>query len=647
MANSELLAERLRQVRQDVLKPSPKLTLVEWADTYRMLSPEASAEAGKWNTSRVPVVRGIMEAVTHDETHIVSVMCSTQYLKTELLLNAIGYYAHQDPAPMIIMQPTVGMAEAFSKDRVAPMFRDTEPLKAKLSDSKRVSESTILHKTFQGGHLTMVGSNSAGELAMRPVRIVLCDEVDKYPNSAGKEGDPIKLLSERCATFWNYKIIHTCSPTTEGQSRIAVEFENGDQRIFEPVCHHCGHRHELDWANVKWHNDDVETTAYYCPECGGAWNDVERLRNVKTVYDEEPYFDDDGIYHGYGWRGLKPFKGHASFRANKLTSPWEPLSKIVKKFIDAKDSKEMLKTFINTQLAQTWKEKGEAPPWKSLYLRREDYKLNVIPMKACVITAWADVQKDRIEVEIVAWAEKRESWSVDYRVYMGDTANLDSECYTRMSELFNEQFTHESGVTLMIDRVGIDSGYNTQVVYNWARQHRDKHERVMVTKGHETLPVIIGIPTAKDANSQGKRARRGIKVWNIGTNIAKSELYGFLRQDIPDEGKSLPDGWCHFPQYDEEYFRMLTAEEWVVKKVKGYDKGGFFKSYERNEALDCRVGNRALSHAIGVDRWGEEQWQNRRDSLGIDYEKSDDTEHEKVQVLTPKIEIVRKKSSYW
>lgn len=642
------LRDRLVQVRRDTLKPSPKLTLVEWADTYRMLSPEASAEPGKWSTERVAVARGPMEAVTDERTYKITVMCATQTLKSEMLLNVIGYYVHQDPAPIILMQPTVGMAESFSKDRVSPMFRDTPVLQGKISDAKRASESTILHKSGPGFHVTMVGANAPGELAMRPVRVVLCDEVDKYPVSAGKEGDPIKLLTERSATFWNYKIVHTCSPTVEGESRIAIEYDEGDMRVFEPECPHCGHQHELQWLNVKWPDGNPESAAYFCPECGSKWTETERLRAIKDAMHRPAGVDENGHHFGYGWRALKPFKGHASFRASKLVSPWEPLSKIAQKFVEAKASKEMLKTFVNTQLAETWKEKGDAPPWKSLYLRREDYPTNIVPMKACVLTAYADVQKDRIEVEIVAWAEKRESWSIDYRVFSGDTANLDSDCYTQMSALLRENFTHESGVIMQLDRVGIDSGYNTQVVYNWARKHRDEQNRVIVTKGNDTLPVLIGIPTARDATSTGKRHARGIKVWNIGTNMGKSELYGFLRQEVPDDGDALPDGWCHFPQYDEEYFKMLTAEEWRLKKVRGYDRGEFVKIRERNEALDCRVGNRAIAHAMGIDRWQAEQWQNRRDGLGIgSIEVEHEIEHEKVQVIQPKVEIIRKKSSFW
>ncbi len=617
------LIARLTQVRCETLKPTPKLTLPQWADEYRMLPAESAAEPGKWKTSRVAVARGPMEAVTNPLTRTVSVMCCTQLLKTELILNTIGYFIHQDPAPIIVMQPTVGLAEAFSKDRIAPMIRDTPVLTGKVADAKaRDSGNTILHKQFPGGQLTMIGAESPGELAMRPVRVILCDEVDKYPASAGNEGDPIKLLSERAATFWNHKRIFVCSPTIEphehGGSRIAMEYREGDERVFEVDCPHCNYRHEMQWGNVKWPEGKPELALYECPECKQKWTEPERQRAIRAASERPetspPVF---GLcYEGFGWRGTKPFAGHASFRASKLASPWEPVSVLAKKFVEAK-TPQMLKTFINTQLAETWKEKGEAPEWKRLYDRREGYKQDVVPMRALVLTAFADVQKDRIEVEVVAWGRNLESWSIAYRVLPGDTSSLDSECWVGLGRMLSEEWMHEGGTFMRLDRLGVDSGYNTNTVYNFARKHK-ADPRVIVTKGDEKSPVLLGIPKAKEVRVDGKRALRGVKVWHIGTNLAKSELYGFLRLESPiDPAEPMPYGWCHFPQYGDEYFKMLTAEQIVSKVVKGYRREEWTKTRERNEALDCRVGNRAIAYGFGVDRWTEDHWQEREEALGV------------------------------
>ena len=586
---------RLFEARTKALKPKPKLTLSQWADEYRVLSSEASSTPGKWKTSRVEVARGPMDAVTDPSVHTVSIMCATQTMKTEVLLAVIGYHIHQDPAPIVLMQPTVELAEAFSKDRFRTMVRDSPALAAIVADPKQKdSGSTILHATFPGGHLTMVGSTAPGQLAMRPIRIVLCDEVDKYPDSAGKEGDPIKLLSERSATFWNRKKVFVCSPTIEGKSRIAIEYENSDKRIYEIPCPHCDHTWEPVFANVKWPKGEPDRAKLQCPACFYDFSEPDRQRAIRAGK----------------WRATAEFKGHAGFRASKLVSPWQDMAALAQKFLESKDNQNMLKTFVNTQLAETYKEKGDAPEWRRLYDKREDYELNKIPMRARVLTAFCDVQRDRLEVEVVAWGPNLESWSIDYRVLTGDPASLSSPCWEQLRAMLSEQWPHESGVMLSLRRMGIDSGDGnmTQTVYNFVRQF--DRSRVLACKGNDSDSVLMSPPRHKDVNTKGKSIKRGIAVWGIGTHIAKHELYGFLRLDLPtDPEQPVPYGYCHFPQYNEHFFKMLTAEEVIARKVKGYTQHSWEKKYERNEALDCRVGNRAIASSIGVDRFSAAQWE--------------------------------------
>jgi phage terminase large subunit GpA-like protein len=260
--SSQLLAGLIKDANEN-LKPPPKLNLVEWADEKRMLSPEASSEAGKWRTSRVEVARGPMLAATEPGVREITVVSCTQLLKTEILLNLIGYFVDQDPASILVMQPTLSLAQGFSKDRVDPMFRDTPCLAGKLKDKRsREGGNTMLHKTFPGGYLTIVGANSPTDLASRPVRVVLCDEVDKYPTDAGGEGDPIRLASERSATFFNRLLVKACSPTVAGRSRIAAEYDDSDRRVFQVPCPHCGDTAEMRWANVTWPDGEPEKAGY-------------------------------------------------------------------------------------------------------------------------------------------------------------------------------------------------------------------------------------------------------------------------------------------------------------------------------------------------------------------------------------------------
>ena len=335
-------------------KCPPKLTISEWADLYRYLSPEASAEPGKYKTSRAEYQRGIMDAFSDPQVTRIVVMSSAQVGKTEILNNIVGYYIDQDPSTILNLQPTLEMAQTWSKDRLAPMVRDNPCLTKKVKSSKsKDSDNTILHKLFPGGHITMVGANSPAGLASRPIRIVLCDEVDRYPVSAGAEGDPVNLAIKRTTTYWNKKIGLFSTPTIKGVSRIEKAFAESDQRYYYVPCPHCGVYQRLRWGHVKYSKDNIKEAYYECEHCGGHLSDSDRYRAIARGY----------------WEAQEEFKGVAGFHLNELYSPWRKLADIVQDFLDAKDKPDTLKTWVNTSLGETWEEAGESVDPDSLESR--------------------------------------------------------------------------------------------------------------------------------------------------------------------------------------------------------------------------------------------------------------------------------------
>jgi phage terminase large subunit GpA-like protein len=585
------LGSRLIVSSQKIFKPKSKLNVVEWADTYRYLSAESSSMPGRWKTSRVEAARGPMLAVTDPLVKKITVVGPTQLLKTELINNVVGYFISQDPSPIIVMQPTGSLAETWSKDRLDKMVRDTPILNQLIKTKKsRDSDNTILHKSFPGGHVTIVGSNSPSELASRPVRITLRDEVDKYPDSAGDEGDPSALIVERSATFWNSLDIGVCSPTIKGRSKIEREYLISDQRKFNVPCPHCGHVHFMEWSNVKWTDRDPQTATYSCPECGKPWTEKDRIGAISK-----------GVYIA-----TRPFTGHAGFHVNKLASPWEPLSSLVQKWLEAQGDIEKLKTFLNTQLAETWEEKGESPEHMRLYERREIYDINSCPEGVGFLTGGVDVQKDRLEVEIVGWGRGKESWSIDYRVIMGETTT--QAPWVALDKLMNETWMLSTGEEIQLKVLAVDSGYNTQHVYSWARKYPSN--RVMVVKGQDSQQNILGIPQATDITHQGSKIKRGVRVWPIGVSTLKSELYGFLNLDGAKDDGIFPPGFCHFPEYGEDFFKMITAEQLMKRSVNGKTVYRWVKTNERNEALDTRNYARAAASMVGLDRFKEQDWLN-------------------------------------
>ena len=549
-------------------KPPTDLTVSEWADEYRRLSSEASSEPGQWRTSRAPYQKGILDAISDASVHTVVVMSSAQVGKTEFILNAIGYYSDQDPSPILMIQPTLEMAETFSKDRLSPMVRDTPaltdiypPVKSKNSDN------SIRYKKFRGGHITMAGANSPSSLASRPVRIVLFDEVDRYPASAGSEGDPVALGTKRTTTFWNRKRIITSTPTEAGFSRVELAFNESDQCYYLVDCPHCGHAHRLMFKNLMWDKDEdgkhLNHVWMACPECGCAIEEKQKKQLLENG----------------AWTASAEFKGTAGFHLSELYSPWKTWLEVRDDFLTAKKSPETLKTFVNTSLGEVWSEDEEKLDWETIAARREPYDL--LPNEALVLTAAVDTQDDRLECEIIAWGEGDESWGVKYIELRGDPGSL--VLWQKLEDVLDLEFERQDGVRLHIPIMTIDSGgHYTQQVYDFARKHKNRAYAIKGMGG--TGKPIVGRPSL---SNKGK-----VPLYIVGVDTCKELIYFSMLKKV-----ETGSGYCHFPAdpekgYDDNYFKMLTSET----AVKRYKSGVPYRAWVakgRNEALDCRVYNMA------------------------------------------------------
>lgn len=534
-----------------------------------------------------------MDSVSDPLIPEVVVQASAQVGKTLILKGIIGYHIDQDPAPMLMVQPTVEMAKTFSKDRLAPMVRDTPALRGKVKDPRsRDSGNTVLQKQFAGGHITLAGANAPAGLASRPIRVVLLDEVDRFPHSAGSEGDPVNLAKKRTATFWNRKIVMVSTPTLKGLSRIEAAYEHSDQRRYFVPCPHCAHSHTLEWANINYPEGKPEEAWIACPECGGVITDSDKPRMLRLGE----------------WRATAEFKGIAGFHISELYSPWRTFGDVARDYERAKDHPEQLKTWINTSLGETYAEKGEAPDYKRLVDKREEYPIGSAPADVRILTAGVDVQKDRLEMEIVGWCEGKRSYSVEYRVIMGDTEKTGEDGpWAELRDLIvNGQWEHESGALLPLRYTAIDSGYRTTLVYDFCRSIG--MSRVAPIKGQDGLPMVVSQPRPIDRKKDGKKAWRGLKLYSVGSSLVKGEVYGWLRLDKREDG-SAPPGYMHFPQYEDRHFKELTSEQVQIRMVKGVPRQVWVTTPGvRNEPLDCRVYARAAAAIIGIDRYKERDW---------------------------------------
>jgi phage terminase large subunit GpA-like protein len=554
---------------RSALAPAPRLTVSEWSDRYRMLSREASAEPGRWSTDRAPYQRGILDAFSEPLVDTVVVMSSAQVGKTEVVNNVVGYYIDRDPAPILVLQPTVQMGEAWSKDRLSTMLRDTPKLRGKVKDPRsRDSGNTLLHKTFPGGHITIAGANSAAGLASRPIRVVLADEVDRFPASAGTEGDPLSLATKRTATFWNRKLGYFSTPTLKGFSRIEAAFQESDQRRYYVPCPHCAHRQTLVWERLLWTDGNPDTAAYACEACG-------------ALIEEQ----DKGVMLAGGvWVAGNPGARAAGFHLNALYSPWARWAELVREFLAAAGNPERLKVWINTVLGETWEEQGETLNHDALSARRERYAAPV-PAGAGILTAGVDVQGDRLEVTVRGWGRGEESWLIHWEAIFGDPGR--PEVWQTLEATLTRGWAHESGAELRIEAACIDTGgHHTAAVYEYVKPRQSR--RVYAVKGASTpgRPLL----------SRASRANRaGVKLFTVGTDTAKDVLFSRLR--IVEAGP----GYLHFPAWlEEEYFRQLTAEKVVTRFRKGRPVRYYEKTRPRNEALDLEVYALAALHSLGT-----------------------------------------------
>jgi phage terminase large subunit GpA-like protein len=584
------------------LKPEPLLTISQWADRYRVLSQRASAEPGPWRTDRTPYLREIMDCLSPSSPiERVVFMKGAQIGGTECGNNWIGYVIHQAPGPMMAVQPTVEMAKRNSKQRIDPLIEESKALKELVRDHRsRDSGNTILAKEFPGGVLVLTGANSGVGLRSMAARYLFLDEVDGYPGDVDGEGDPVNLALARTRTFARRKLFLVSTPKIAGRSRIEKAYEESDQRRYWVPCPHCGEFQVLKFQRLQWPKGEPEKVVYLCEHCDHA---IENFHKTHMLERGE-------------WRASAPSDGKSmGFHLSSLYSPvgWFSWGQAARMFEEAQKSPELLQVFVNTVLGETWVEQGEAPDWRRLYDRREDYRIGVVPAGGLFLTAGADVQKDRIEVEIVAWGRGKESWSVDYRVLEGDTSR--QPVWGELTKLASETFRTHSGVDLPIVKLAIDSGYAPTEVYGWAKQQSSG--RVVVVKGDSRAPALVGLPSSVEVGPHGKRIRRGVRIWPVNSGMAKQELYRWLRLERPTEesGEPFPAGYCHFPRYNEELFKQLTAEQLVTRVVNGYPKPEWQKTRERNEALDARVYAIAAAVIYGIDRFTDKKWAEMEEAL--------------------------------
>jgi len=547
----------------EYIAPPPEVTVSEWADENRVLSKESSAEAGKFRTDRAPYQREIMDSTNDDTVETIIVMTSAQIGKTEMLNNIVGYSIDYDPCPIMVVMPTEALAKTWSKRRLTPMLRDTPCLRGKVGDSKsRDGDNTMLEKSFPGGYIAMVGANSPVGLSSRPIRKVIADEVDRFPLTAGIEGDPISLAEKRTKSFWNRKKIYVSTPTEKGISRIEGEYDESSKEQWCVPCPVCGKYQPYEWARIK-----IKTAAMECKYC------CEEF--------QEQYWK-----RGKGkWVSRNPkVKNKRGFHLNALASPWERWPVIIEEFLSAKrKGKETLKTWVNTYLGEAWAdEDGEVVEPKRLLNRRELYGSELAD-GVLLLTAGVDVQVNRLEFEIVGWGRDKESWGIYYGKIFGDPKQ--PRVWDELDKWLLKNYELPNGKRIPISISCVDSGYLADEVYKYCKPR--EHKKIFAIKGGFDIAYV---------GNYSRSNRVEAALFTIGVDNGKDTMLSRLKLKRSEEDGSFPPGYCHFPlddadythQYDKEYFDGLCSEKRVIKYKNGSAKFVWIKTETRNEPWDLR-----------------------------------------------------------
>ena len=558
----------------DGLRPEQPLTVSEWADKHRRLSSKASAEPGPWRTGRTPYLREPMDCLSSSSpVQRVVMMFAAQTGKTEAGSNWLGYVIDHAPGPMLCVQPTVEMAKRLSKQRLESMITDTPCLAAKIAPSRaRDSGNTMFSKDFTGGIMLLTGANSSTGLRSAPCRYLFADEVDAYPSDVDGEGDPVALAERRTTTFARRKILLTSTPTVKDFSRIEAEYLRSDQRRFYVPCPSCGGMQWLQWPRLKWDAKRPGDVRYQCEHCSERFE--ENHKPAMLAAGE--------------WRATAPSDGRtAGFQLSGLYSPlgWCSWEQLVDDFLRAKSDAPALKAFVNTRLAETWEEDyAAAVSADGLMTKRLAYESGTCPDGVVLLTCGVDVQDNRLAVSVWGWGEGETGWLIWHQELMGDPTQ--TEVWGQLDQVLVTEWATTAGKALKVSQVAVDSGgHCTHEVYRYVRD-RVRQNVVAIKGSSRRNSPAVGKGTKVDVSYQGRVLKRGVTLYQLGTDTIKTTLFGRLRHN---EAGGV--GTLHFGMAaDEDYFKQLTSERQALRYHRGFPiREWVKKAGDRNEALDCVV----------------------------------------------------------
>jgi len=563
-----VLETRRRALR--ALVPPPRLQLSEWIETHMRLPEGVSALPGR--VTLWPYQREIADAISDPELERVTLVKPVRVGFTTLLTGALASYVANEPSPILALLPTEADARDYVVSDLEPIFEATPALRGLLSaEADETGRNTLLSRRFAGGSLKIVAAKSPRNLRRHNVRVLLIDEADAM--EPGAEGSPITLAERRTLSFANRKIIVGSTPTIEETSNVLRSYARSDQRVYEVACPECGHWHEITWADIQWPEGEPERAHYVCPECGCV---VEERHKAAMV-------------EGGRWRATAPHvRGHAGFRLNALVSTLANASwgKLAQEFVEAKKSPDTLQVFVNTILAQGWREAAEEIDEAALAARAEPFGLDAIPPEVLVVTAGVDVQRDRLEIVFLGWS-RDEVFVLGQSVIYGDP--MADDVWSELDDALRTVWKHPEGGILRVDAAGVDAGdgetMDRVIGYTRARMAR----RIYALKG-----ATGNRPAIRASDSKGTR------LFIVGVDGLKGQLASRLTRGRTVRFSDRLEG---------RFYEELASERLIMRYVRGAPVRLWERiPGRRAESLDCVIYGMAVRNLVtaNLDRREEE-----------------------------------------
>lgn len=594
-----------------LIAPPEKVTPSAWA-AQNLIVPDGPRSGEMWDPSLTPYVVEPLDIVGPDgDANEIAVMKSAQTGFTTLMIAAVGHSIDRDPCRMMVVQPTDSALADFNREKLQVAIDGSSSLASKVADqaSRSGRGSTTYTKRFPGGSVTLAIASSAADLRSKTIRKAFCDEIDQYPADLDGQGDPLAMIEARYLSFratGDWRRIDVSTPTIKDESRIEKRFEAGDKRRWTVNCPGCGDSFVLSWGKQFRFERTYPHQAHYVAPCCGTIIEGKDKRALVTTGQ---------------WIATDPKPGaYPSYHIDTLSSPFVPWDDIAAAYVAAETSGDM-KGFWNLWLGLPFDMAGDAPDHQRLMERREDgLKRGHVPSAGLLLTGFADVQHRGLWVEVVAWGADRQSWTVEALYIEGETTDPDKGAFLRLrEEILDRSWPDAFGGSRRLDALGVDAGDGTraQVVYNFARGRTN----VFATKGMRGWSApAIGTASPVDIDWRGKKIRKGVSLWPIGTWGLKALVYSDLRKDGRRAGAEIdPPGYCHFGGWlDEAYFLQMTAERLMEERVRGRITRVWKVLAKRdNHFLDCRVGNAALADYLGLTRMTSDEWATLAKNRGV------------------------------